>query len=73
MNHPYMEKHPTPWTLKQRDVDKGDTNDGQEIIDANGNTIISTEETENYTAWFGGDIHGLINMINTTFPPKEQP
>lgn len=39
--------------------------DYQEIVDANGGTVISSSDAEDYKSWFEGDVDGLIEWVNT--------
>lgn len=60
----FLQKHPTPWEFKELISD--DYRAGYEaIVDANGQEVIATLDGERYQSWFLGDVHGLIDWVNS--------
>ena len=59
----FLEKHPTPWTHK---IVKGSGyGEDSEIIDANGNLVISAHTDEGSYSEFGGEPDALVEWVNS--------
>ena len=62
MPHPFIEKHPIPWSIA-RDHYEGWYN--EEVQDANGHPVVSTADASGYQSWFEGDMDSFIDFINS--------
>lgn len=62
----FLDKHPTPWKLDIIDDEITKTDPWyQRVLDANGNEVIASADQEGHMSWFNGDIHELIDWVNT--------
>lgn len=60
----FLQKHPTPWRL-ERAVTKGTRAGYETIVDAKNQEVIATIDGERYQSWLLGDVHELIDWVNT--------
>ena len=59
----FLFTHPTPWRIENLE-DYGEIHEA--IVDANGNVVLGTQDTESYQSWFtpSGAVDALVEFVN---------
>ena len=59
----FLYAHPTPWRIENLEA-HGEIREA--IVDANGNVVLATQDTESYQSWFApnGAANALVEFVN---------